>query len=364
MSRVLLTRVVKKFGDFTALKSLDLEVKEGEFLTLLGPSGCGKTTTLRLIAGFLTPTSGTILLGDEDVTRVAPQHREIGMVFQDYALFPHLTISDNIGFGLQERGYPKDKIRQRVDELLDLIQLPEVHDRYPSEVSGGQQQRIAVARAVAYPPRVMLMDEPLGALDLKLREAMQVELRRIQQELGITTVYVTHDQTEAMNMSDTIVVMNLGEIEQMGSAEEIYNNPKTSYVANFVGQVNTLPGRLLGRSDGVVTVGTDIGEFRCAAQDGAAEGSAVMIAIRPESIRLESGASGTSGVSDASDGTMNRVSGTVSTRRFAGNLVSISVSMEDGSTMTLEDHPRDLDVQPGEQVTLAWRVSESTLLTE
>lgn len=358
MSRVLLTRVVKKFGDFTALKSLDLEVKEGEFLTLLGPSGCGKTTTLRLIAGFLTPTSGTILLGDEDVTRVAPQHREIGMVFQDYALFPHLTIADNIGFGLQERRYPKEKIRQRVDELLDLIQLPEVHDRYPSEVSGGQQQRIAVARAVAYPPRVLLMDEPLGALDLKLREAMQVELRRIQQELGITTVYVTHDQTEAMNMSDTIVVMNLGEIEQMGSAEEIYNKPKTSYVANFVGQVNTLPGRLLGQSDGVVTVGTDIGEFRCAAQGEAVVGSEVMIAIRPEQISLESGTAG------SFDDAMNRVSGTVATRNFAGNLASVAVTMKDGSTMTLEDRPRDLDVQPGEQVTLAWRVSESTLLTE
>ncbi len=357
MSRVLLTRVAKQFGDFTALKSLDLEVKEGEFLTLLGPSGCGKTTTLRLIAGFLTPTSGTILLGDEDVTRVAPQHREIGMVFQDYALFPHLTIGDNIGFGLQERRYPKKKIRQRVGELLDLIQLPEVYDRYPSEVSGGQQQRIAVARAVAYPPRVLLMDEPLGALDLKLREAMQVELRRIQQELRITTVYVTHDQTEAMNMSDTIVVMNLGEIEQMGSAEEIYNHPRTRYVANFVGQVNTLSGRLLGHREGIVIIGTDIGEFRCAAKSGVGVGSEVMIAIRPEHISLESNTVG------PSDGTVNRVSGTVATRHFAGNLVSVSVTMEDGSIISLEDRPRLLDVQPGERVTLVWRVDESMLLT-
>ncbi len=357
MSRVLLTRVVKKFGDFIALKSMDLEVREGEFLTLLGPSGCGKTTTLRLIAGFQTPTSGTILLGDEDVTRVAPQHREIGMVFQDYALFPHLTIGDNIGFGLQERRYPRDQIRQRVGELLDLIQLPEVYDRYPSEVSGGQQQRIAVARAVAYPPRVLLMDEPLGALDLKLREAMQVELRRIQQELGITTVYVTHDQTEAMNMSDTIVVMNLGEIEQMGSAEEIYNHPRSRYVANFVGQINTLPGRLLGHGDGVATVSTDIGEFRCAAQGELAQGSKVMIAIRPEMIRLESGGSG------SIDGTVNRAGGTVATRNFAGNLVSASVTMEGGSSMTVEYRPGELDVQPGAQVTLAWRATDSTLLT-
>ena len=177
MSRVTLNKVKKSFGDFVALHELDLDIQEGEFLTLLGPSGCGKTTTLRLVAGFIEPTNGSILLGDQDVTQVAPQHREIGMVFQDYALFPHMTIADNIGFGLKERRYPKNDINERVKELLDLIRLPEVHDRYPAEVSGGQQQRIAVARAVAYPPKVLLMDEPLGALDLKLRETMQIELR-------------------------------------------------------------------------------------------------------------------------------------------------------------------------------------------
>ncbi len=356
MSRVLLSKVVKKFGDFTALKSLDLEVKEGEFLTLLGPSGCGKTTTLRLIAGFQTPTSGTILLGDEDVTRVAPQHREIGMVFQDYALFPHLSIGDNIGFGLQERGYPKEQVRQRVGELLDLIQLPEVYDRYPSEVSGGQQQRIAVARAVAYPPRVLLMDEPLGALDLKLRETMQTELRRIQQELGITTVYVTHDQTEAMNMSDTIVVMNLGEIEQMGNAEEIYNHPKTSYVANFVGQVNTLPGRIHGSHGDAVSVNTAIGNFRCVPREDVGEGAEVMIAIRPELIKIVPGSETTPG------GDLNHVNGTVVSRNFAGNLVSIVITMADGSTMLVEDRPREINIQSGDAVTLSWRVEESTLL--
>jgi len=215
MSHVKINNVVKRFGDFTALHELNLEIEEGEFLSLLGPSGCGKTTTLRLIAGFIQPTRGSIILGDEDVTMVAPQHREIGMVFQDYALFPHMTISENIGFGLRERGYPKAQTETRVADLLDLIHLADVGDRYPAEVSGGQQQRIAVARAVAYPPKVLLMDEPLGALDLKLRETMQIELRRIQQELKITTVYVTHDQTEAMNMSDRIVVMNTGRIEQI-----------------------------------------------------------------------------------------------------------------------------------------------------
>ena len=186
MSRVKLERVVKHYGNVVALWELDLEIQEGEFLTLLGPSGCGKTTTLRLVAGFIEPTQGTIYLGNDDVTYVPPQKREIGMVFQDYALFPHMTIEDNIGFGLKERRVGREEIRHRVGELLDLIHLPGVQDRYPAELSGGQAQRVAVARAVAYAPRVLLMDEPLGALDLKLREAMQIELRRIQQELKIT----------------------------------------------------------------------------------------------------------------------------------------------------------------------------------
>ena len=190
MAVVTLERVVKNYGEVTALQALDLEIKEGEFLTLLGPSGCGKTTTLRLIAGFIEPTAGRILIDGKDVTLLPPQKREIGMVFQDYALFPHLTIEDNIGFGLKERRVKQSEIKSRVREMLELVRLPDVQVRYPNELSGGQRQRIALARAVAHPPQVLLMDEPLGALDLKLREAMQFELRRIQQELGITTVYV------------------------------------------------------------------------------------------------------------------------------------------------------------------------------
>lgn len=207
MSRVLLSGVAKRFGDFTALHELDLEIREGEFLTLLGPSGCGKTTTLRLIAGFIQPTQGTILLGDEDVTRVAPQHREIGMVFQDYALFPHMTIGENIGFGLKERRYPKAEIDARVAELLELVRLPHVANRYPAEVSGGQQQRIAVARAVAYPPRVLLMDEPLGALDAQTRAVLQEELLRLWEETHKTVLYVTHSIDEAVLLGDRVVIM-------------------------------------------------------------------------------------------------------------------------------------------------------------
>ena len=286
MSRVLLKGVRKSFGDFVALHELDLEIQEGEFLTLLGPSGCGKTTTLRLIAGFIEPTEGKILLGDEDVTQVAPQHREIGMVFQDYALFPHMTIAENIGFGLKERRYPKQDINDRVEELLDLIRLPEVHDRYPAEVSGGQQQRIAVARAVAYPPKVLLMDEPLGALDLKLRETMQIELRRIQQELAITTVYVTHDQTEAMNMSDRIVVMNSGRIEQMGGAEDIYNEPRTRFVADFVGQINLFDANSYEPETGNIKL-DGLDQTVRVPVNLAGRGESLSIGVRPEDIRLK-----------------------------------------------------------------------------
>ena len=240
MSSVIFERVVKRFDDFTALQSLDLRIEESEFLTLLGPSGCGKTTTLRLIAGFTMPSEGRIRLGDTEITHLAPQDRNVGMVFQDYALFPHLTVAENIAFGLVERRVDKAPMDARVNELLDFIELPGVGERYPAQISGGQRQRIAVARAVACTPRVLLMDEPLGALDLKLRETMQVELRRIQQELGITAVYVTHDQSEAMTMSDRIAVMNHGVLEQVGTAEEIYDRPRTKFVASFVGQINLL----------------------------------------------------------------------------------------------------------------------------
>ena len=210
MSRVSLRGVTARYGGVTVLHPLDLDIPEGQFVTLLGPSGCGKTTTLRLIAGFLTPHAGHILFDDEDVSRVPPNRRQIGMVFQDYALFPHMTVTENIGFGLRERGVGSAAIQRRVTELLELIHLQDYGRRYPAALSGGQCQRVALARAVAHPPRVLLMDEPLSALDVKLRETMQIEIQRIQRELGITTVFVTHDQAEAMSMSDWIVVMNGG----------------------------------------------------------------------------------------------------------------------------------------------------------
>tara|TARA_Y100001960_G_C14762373_1_gene874844 strand:- start:67 stop:1134 length:1068 start_codon:yes stop_codon:yes gene_type:complete len=355
MSRVLLKGVQKSFGDFVALHELDLEIQEGEFLTLLGPSGCGKTTTLRLIAGFIEPTQGNILLEDEDVTRVAPQHREIGMVFQDYALFPHMTIAENIGFGLKERRYPQKDINDRVGDLLDLIRLPEVRDRYPAEVSGGQQQRIAVARAVAYPPKVLLMDEPLGALDLKLRETMQIELRRIQQELGITTVYVTHDQTEAMNMSDRIVVMNSGRIEQMGGAEEIYNEPKTRFVADFVGQINLFNAHGYESDTGKIKL-DNLDETVRVPDNVVTGGSSLCVGVRPEDISL------LQSVETPED--MNRLEGVISGRTFAGNLTRLFIDIGLEKPVILEAKSQSVNSAVGEKVTLAWPVSLSKLLSD
>ena len=355
MSGVFLSRVTKKYGDVTALHALDLEIREGEFLTLLGPSGCGKTTTLRLIAGFIQPTSGTIYLGDDDITAVAPQHRKIGMVFQDYALFPHMTVRENIAFGLEERRYEKHRIPQRVDELLDLIRLPDMGDRYPSEVSGGQQQRIAVARAVAFPPRVLLMDEPLGALDLKLREAMQIEVRRIQRELSITTVYVTHDQTEAMNMSDRIVVMNEGVIEQLGTAEEIYGRPASRFVAGFVGQINLLSGRVVGEEGEWMVVDAAGARIRASKREGVRRDTEVSIGIRPELFKAMT--------NDAASPGMNALEGRIAGRTFAGNLLHVHVDLDDGTRVVLEVRPQDLLGEVGTAIRLGWRPDDTIVLT-
>lgn len=355
MSDVRLDRVTKTFGEVVALKELDLEIKEGEFLTLLGPSGCGKTTTLRLIAGFIEPTAGKIYLGGDDVTALPPQHREIGMVFQDYALFPHLTVYDNIGFGLKERGASKREIESRVKELLDLVLLPGVEDRYPAELSGGQAQRIAVARAVAYLPRVLLMDEPLGALDLKLREAMQIELRRIQQELQITTVFVTHDQVEAMSMSDRIVVMNQGVIEQIGTAETIYNSPATKFIADFVGQINLLDGTILESANDSTTVRLSTGDVVQAPMWQGGTDDNLSVALRPEHLSIVD--------TVAADG-MNAVSGTIVNKSFTGNLMRIFVDIGGERALIIEDRPDNLSAEIGDRVNVVWQRHHTRLLNK
>ena len=331
MSGVRLDKIVKSYGSTLAVNDVSLDIKEGEFLTLLGPSGCGKTTTLRLISGFIQPTSGAIHFGDKNVTGIAPQHRQIGMVFQDYALFPHLTVSENIGFGLVERRYEKAAIKKRVDELLNLIKLEEAAERYPSEISGGQAQRVAVARAVAHPPSVLLMDEPLGALDLKLRETMQTELRRIQQELGITAVYVTHDQSEAMNMSDRIVVMNDGIIEQIGSPKGIYTNPQSVFVANFIGQVNILNCHVTTQGDKSTELDYHGQKITVQNEKSLRKGTAIFLAIRPEDIKITTRAAGKS---------QNSLKGVVSEALFSGNVVKMSVTLDSGDVIKVECQPK------------------------
>ncbi len=273
--------LVKRFGDVTAVAGVDLELPPGELISFLGPSGCGKTTLLRMIAGLERPTEGRVYLDDEDITDRPPHTRDIGMVFQTLALFPHLSVAGNIGYGLRIRGVQREQVRNRVEELLTLVSLEGLAERRISQLSGGQRQRVATARALALEPRLFLLDEPLSALDANLREQLQVELRLLQQKLGITTIMVTHDQREAMTMSDLVVVMRVGQIEQVGEPLEVYRRPATAFVARFIGATNLLRGRAGG--DGAVRVGDR--EFRVTG-DGAREGEDVVISVRPEDAHL------------------------------------------------------------------------------
>lgn len=258
MSAVTLKNIVKRFGNFTAVHKTTLEIPDGAFVTLLGPSGCGKTTNLRMIAGLLDPSEGEILINGKRMNEVPIHKRNLGIVFQNYALFPHRTVAENVAFGLKYRDVTKSDVKKRVQDALDLVQLPDVGDRYPKELSGGQQQRIALARAIVIEPDVLLLDEPLSALDANLREDMRVELKRIQDKIGVTTVFVTHDQSEALAMSDEIVVMSDGQVEQMGTPEEVYNRPTTEFVANFLGASNILPARWSERDANEVRLETDL----------------------------------------------------------------------------------------------------------
>ncbi|HET9094260.1 MAG TPA: ABC transporter ATP-binding protein [Solirubrobacteraceae bacterium] len=286
---VSLRNVVKMFGDTVAVDDITLEIPRGEFFSLLGPSGCGKTTTLGMIGGFEPPTSGTILLGDTDVSRVPPYRRDVNTVFQSYALFPHLDIFGNIAFGLRRKRMAKDEVRRRVTEALQLVDLPGYERRKVSELSGGQQQRIALARALVNEPRVLLLDEPLGALDLKLRKQMQTELKRIQRDVSITFLYVTHDQEEAMAMSDRLAVMNAGKVEQCGSPREVYEDPATRFVASFLGASNLIAGRVAsgGGSAPAEVVLAEGQRVRVPGERIAAGTTEVSVGIRPEKLHLE-----------------------------------------------------------------------------
>ena len=287
---VRLERVTKRFGDAVAVDDLSLDVAEGEFFSLLGPSGCGKTTTLRMIGGFEEPTLGTIYLGGRDVTDLPPYKRDVNTVFQSYALFPHLDVFENVAFGLKRRRVAKEEIKERVEDALRLVQMTGFGQRKPGQMSGGQQQRVALARALVNHPKVLLLDEPLGALDLKLRKQMQLELKTIQQEVGITFIYVTHDQEEAMTMSDRLAVMRSGAIEQIGGPEEVYEHPQTMFVAGFLGASNLLPGEITGPSNGRTTIQTTGGDRLVADPERvpAGAGPAVKVGVRPEKITIVS----------------------------------------------------------------------------
>ena len=337
---VRIENVTKRFDDVVAVDDLTLEVESGKFYALLGPSGCGKTTTLRMIGGFEEPTSGRIELGDRDVAALPPYKRDVNTVFQSYALFPHLTVFENVAFGLRRQKVRGEELKRRVREALELVGLGLLENRKPRQLSGGQQQRIALARALVNRPRVLLLDEPLGALDLKLRKEMQLELKRIQHEVGITFVHVTHDQEEAMTMADEIVIMHDGRIEQQGSPSELYEQPRTGFVAGFLGVSNLLYGVPAG--DGVVRLEGGI-EVKVPREALAGRTGKVQIGVRPEKLRLGS-----------SEG--NSLSGTVAESAYIG--VSTQYVLETPAVAVTvyvqNDRPGANGVSPGDRVTVGW----------
>jgi spermidine/putrescine transport system ATP-binding protein len=349
---VRLAKVVKRFGEFVAVDSIDLEVQDGEFFSLLGPSGCGKTTTLRMIGGFEQPTSGLIELQGADVTWLAPYRRNVNTVFQNYALFPHLTIYENVAFGLRRKNVKDSEIKSRVTDMLRLVELPGYERRKPNQISGGQAQRVALARALINKPAVLLLDEPLGALDLKLRKQMQVELKRIQQEVGITFIYVTHDQEEAMTMSDRIAVMNRGRFEQLGDPEQLYERPTTRFVAGFLGVSNLLPGTADGSADGYAVVKL-ADETRVRVPSALVNGStSIDIGVRPEKIRLASR-------DDAETAGSNLMRGVIRDASYLG--VSTQYIVEATGGMQLMVYEQNVERAtkaelwaPGEEVNLSW----------
>ena len=345
---LILKNLTKTYGDFNAVDDLSLVIPKGSFFALLGPSGCGKTTTLRMIAGLEEPTSGNIFVGTTDITDMKPYKRPVNTVFQNYALFPHLSIFENIAFGLRRRGVSDAEVKAQVDKVLNLVELPQLAERKPNQLSGGQQQRIAVARAIVNRPALLLLDEPLGALDLKLRRQMQIELKWIQTEIGITFVHVTHDQEEAMTMADTIAVMNNGKIEQMGSPDELYDSPKTSFVANFLGQSNLIPGTITGTDGDNLVIDLYGTKVAVPKKRSSAQGNSVLVGIRPEKFRVAAEGKGATG--------NVLTGGVVSDVSYIGVSTQYQIEMPWGKElMVFEQNDDDEDfLRIGEKVTLSW----------
>jgi spermidine/putrescine transport system ATP-binding protein len=354
---ITLEQVVKRFGSYVAVREADFVIERGEFFSLLGPSGCGKTTTLRMIAGFEQPSAGRILLEGNDVSRVPPYRRNVNTVFQHYALFPHMTVADNVAFGPRSLKLAADETARRVRELLDVVRLSSFADRKPAQLSGGQQQRVALARALANYPSALLLDEPLGALDLKLRQAMQIELKRIQREVGITFISVTHDQEEALTMSDRIAVMNEGRVEQIGTPQEIYHSPSSVFVANFIGVANLIPA-IVQDVNGTSATVVVAGSHRVAVPRGATAtrpGAPATVMVRPERLRLSEGAGAPPGAG---------LPVTLEHAVFQGPVVRCSLRAGDGSEIVAHvgpEHPLP-PLQPGLALRVDWDHDAARLL--
>ena len=386
-----LKEIKKSFTEGEAvLDNISLEISKGEFITLLGSSGCGKTTTLRIIAGLEQPDAGSVWLDGREVTGLEPNQRDVNTVFQNYALFPHMNVAENIGYGLKLKKVPKSEIRKKVSQMLELVQLEGYEKRKPSELSGGQKQRVAIARALVNNPKVLLLDEPLGALDLQLRRAMQIELKHLQKKLGITFIYITHDQEEAINMSDRIAVMKDGRIEQIGTPDEIYNHPKTSYVATFVGNANILHGvaESIQGENAIVKIGNDkvIVKLETSQQNTEdtggkqylSAGEKVTLAVRSENILLQEtaviGDTGTDhrdtvdisvagGISDIHD--TNSISGlqaTVTEKNFAGGQLRVTLKLSDGTQLIASRYGIDASVAEGQTVRCSFLPTDAVLV--
>jgi spermidine/putrescine ABC transporter ATP-binding subunit len=351
---VVLTGVAKRFDTVGAVRGISLSIAAGEFVTLLGPSGSGKTTTLMMIAGFEAPTAGDIAIDARSVVTLPPHKRDIGMVFQNYALFPHLTVAENIGFPLRQRRVDRTTRARLIAETLEMVRLPGYGSRYPRQLSGGQQQRVALARAIVFRPRLLLMDEPLGALDKQLRESLQLEMRRLHADLGITFIYVTHDQEEALTMSDRIAVMHEGRIAQVGTPEDLYDRPRDRFVASFIGESNFFPGIVSGTENGVVAADCGGMVLRAVAETAPALGDKVTLTTRPERVRFV----------DAESTAANRVWATVTETVFAGERRRYLCRCDNGASIVVKEPSSAMTRRraEGERVELAWPVADTVVV--
>ena len=337
-----LKNIKKGFGETDVLNGITLSIKKGEFITFLGASGCGKTTTLRIIAGLEEPDSGTVFLDGKDVTSIPPNQRDVNTVFQNYALFPHLNVEANVGYGLKIKRVPKAEIKKKVTEILELVQLTGYEKRMPSELSGGQKQRVAIARALVNSPKLLLLDEPLGALDLKLRRTMQIELKRLQKKLGITFLYITHDQEEAINMSDRSVVMKDGRFEQIGTPDEIYNHPQTSYVADFVGNANVISGVVQKVTETEAQVLIENQMMYAEPIVGIREGMKVNLAVRRENLKV---------CTECKEG----LEAVLEDKSFTAGQLHLTLKLKSGKTLVSCRYGMDADLKAGDKVCVGWK---------